>query len=204
MSLPVVSLGPATEPAKVEGASTVGTSSPQQAVFHPPASPRIAYTSKAAIHKLGSGFSDKIETSISSSSRNSEGRDNMTGSVGADDDTIASTDASAYDIAHASSTSSSGSYTGGGCHDIGGRCGRTPEMYEAEGIQQEVGKKRDRMALGGTTRGSAQVLIADDVSINRKMTKRCLEQLGLDCDEAVDGFEAVAMCAIKRYRLVSN
>jgi PleD family two-component response regulator len=79
-------------------------------------------------------------------------------------------------------------------------------MCEAEeGIVQPVaGKKRDRLVLDETDDSSAQVLIAAAVAMNRKMTKRCLEQLGLHCDEAVDGAEAVAMCAIKRYRLVSN
>jgi CheY-like chemotaxis protein len=52
-----------------------------------------------------------------------------------------------------------------------------------------------------TERG-AQVLIADDVTMNRKMVKRCLQQLGFCCDEATDGAEAVARCQVKRYCLV--
>jgi CheY-like chemotaxis protein len=45
-------------------------------------------------------------------------------------------------------------------------------------------------------------LIVDDVTTNRKMIKRCVQQLGFACDEACDGAEAVAMCAAKQYSLV--
>ena len=68
--------------------------------------------------------------------------------------------------------------------------------------QDSSGKFCDRVVLDKFNSCSSQVLIADDVSINRKMIKRCLEKLGLLCDEAKDGAEAVAMCSAKRYRLV--
>jgi len=71
-----------------------------------------------------------------------------------------------------------------------------------ESNYQYSGKDCDRLFLDDSSCSSAQVLVADDVSMNRKMTKRCLEKLGLHCDEAVDGAEAVTMCAAKRYRLV--
>jgi len=45
-------------------------------------------------------------------------------------------------------------------------------------------------------------LIVDDVTMNRKMIKRCIQQLGFTCEEACDGAEAVAMCALKQYSLV--
>ena len=38
-----------------------------------------------------------------------------------------------------------------------------------------------------------RILIVDDVSSNRKLIKRCAQQLGFDCDEAEDGAEAVEM-----------
>ena len=37
------------------------------------------------------------------------------------------------------------------------------------------------------------VLVVDGVAINRKMMKRCLEQLGCECDEAANGQEAIQM-----------
>jgi len=49
---------------------------------------------------------------------------------------------------------------------------------------------------------SATVLIVDDVTMNRKMIKRCVQQLGFVCDEACDGAEAVTMCGAKHYSLV--
>jgi len=45
-------------------------------------------------------------------------------------------------------------------------------------------------------------LIVDDVTMNRKMIKRCMQQLGFTCEEACDGAEAVAMCALNQYGLV--
>jgi len=48
----------------------------------------------------------------------------------------------------------------------------------------------------------SRVLIADDVTSNRKLIRRCLEQLGFTCDEAADGAEAVKMCGLNRYNLV--
>jgi CheY-like chemotaxis protein len=54
----------------------------------------------------------------------------------------------------------------------------------------------------GADPSRTQVLIVDDVTMNRKMIKRCVQQLGFACDEACDGAEAVAMCAAKQYSLV--
>lgn len=46
------------------------------------------------------------------------------------------------------------------------------------------------------------MLIVDDVTTNRKMVRRCVQQLGCICDEAADGLEAVEMCARNDYDLV--
>jgi CheY-like chemotaxis protein len=56
----------------------------------------------------------------------------------------------------------------------------------------------DRNSDGGVRR----CLIVDDVALNRRMMRRCLEQLGFECDEAEDGALAVALCQSRQYELV--
>jgi CheY-like chemotaxis protein len=57
----------------------------------------------------------------------------------------------------------------------------------AVGSQQEVLRQPSAAA------GAARVLVVDDVSANRRMLKRCVEQLGFQVDIAEDGAEAVQM-----------
>jgi len=42
--------------------------------------------------------------------------------------------------------------------------------------------------------GPVRALLVDDVTTNRKMVRRCMQQMGFECHEAVNGAEAVVMC----------
>ena len=48
----------------------------------------------------------------------------------------------------------------------------------------------------------ARALLVDDVTTNRKMVLRCMQQLGFECFEAVHGAEAVAMCQADAFDLI--
>jgi CheY-like chemotaxis protein len=54
-----------------------------------------------------------------------------------------------------------------------------------------------------TTPGrNRDILVVDDVKLNRRLMKRVVEQLGFQCDEAEDGLLAVEKCNQKHYELV--
>lgn len=46
------------------------------------------------------------------------------------------------------------------------------------------------------------VLVVDDVKLNRRLMKRCVDQLNFDCDEAEHGKMALEMCEVKAYDLI--
>jgi len=63
----------------------------------------------------------------------------------------------------------------------------------------EKGKQgRAAMRFGRPVRA----LLVDDVTTNRKMVRRCMQQLGFECSEAIHGAEAVAMCQTDAFDLI--
>jgi len=89
----------------------------------------------------------------------------------------------------------------------GSNSGLQRSMTQSSPASEKKSGNGAKVALASSSKivpdlSSATVLIVDDVTMNRKMIKRCVQQLGFVCDEACDGAEAVTMCDAKHYSLV--
>lgn len=52
------------------------------------------------------------------------------------------------------------------------------------------------------TRDDCRILLVEDNAVNRKLAVRLLERLGYECDQAVDGLDALEVCETNRYDLI--
>lgn len=51
-------------------------------------------------------------------------------------------------------------------------------------------------------RSEGRILLVEDNAVNRKLAVKLLKRLGFECDQAVDGLDAMEICERKRYDLI--
>ena len=71
--------------------------------------------------------------------------------------------------------------------------GKSDELLESSVAATDAASKGKKGRAAMRCGRPARALLVDDVTTNRKMVLRCMQQLGFECFEAVHGAEAVAM-----------